>query len=88
MNRNELLDLYFLEARAKVVDLSAFLDRLHRAEGEADHRLPALQGALKHLDAADGHCAERVLLALSDPSTEPVPAAPSKPVCGAWAKSP
>ena len=35
MNRHQLLDLYYLEARAKLIELAAFLDRLDRAEGEA-----------------------------------------------------
>lgn len=34
MNRQQLLDLYYLEARAKLIDLAAFLDRLDRAPGE------------------------------------------------------
>jgi len=33
MNRQKLLDLYFLEARSKLIDLAAFFDRLDRAEG-------------------------------------------------------
>ena len=39
MNRRELLDLYYLEARAKLIDVAAFLDRLDRAEGSAGFSL-------------------------------------------------
>ena len=50
MNRKALLDLYFVEARARLIDLAAFLDRLERAEGEGDVRLAALTQALAQLD--------------------------------------
>ena len=34
MNRQQLLDLYFMDARSKLIDIAAFLDRLDRADGE------------------------------------------------------
>jgi hypothetical protein len=84
MNRQQLLDLYFMDARAKAIDLAAFLDRLDRAEGEADFRLAALTRALEELKRNDGRRAAHVLLSLSDPTTEPIPAATTKAACGAW----
>ena len=84
MNRQQLLDLYFLEARSRLVDLAAFLDRVDRAEGEADFRLAALTRALDQLHRDDAHRAEQVLLSLSDPTTGPIPAATTKAACGAW----
>jgi hypothetical protein len=84
MNRQQLLDLYFLDARAKVIDLAAFFDRLDHAEGEGDFRLTALVEALKQLQPHDGRRTERVLLSLSDPTAEPIPAATTKAACGAW----
>jgi len=84
MNRQKLLDLYFLEARSKLIDLAAFLDRLDRADGEADFRLSALTRALEELRRADSSRAERVLLSLSDPTVEPIAAATTKAACGAW----
>ncbi len=84
MNRQQLLDLYFLEARAKVIDLAAFLDRLERAQGEADFRLEALRRAMEELAKSGGSRAEQVLLKLSDPTLEPIPAATTKAACGAW----
>jgi hypothetical protein len=30
MTRQQVMDLYFLEARSKVIDLAAFLDRVER----------------------------------------------------------
>ncbi len=84
MNRQELLDLYYLEARAKLIDVAAFLDRLERAEGAPDFRLTAFTQALTQLDLAQGSRVERVLASLSDPTTEPIPAATTKAACGAW----
>jgi hypothetical protein len=31
MKREQVIDLYFMEARAKLIDLAAFLDRVDRA---------------------------------------------------------
>jgi hypothetical protein len=84
MNRKQLLDLYYLDARAKLIDLAAFLDRLDRAEGDSDFRYTAFTKALPELQSADGLRAERVLASLSDPTTEPIPAATTKAACGAW----
>lgn len=84
MNRQQLLDLYFLEARSKVIDLAAYLDRVERAPGEADFRQRALQQALAELQQTGPDRARRVLLSLSDPTTEPAPTAVAKGACGAW----
>ena len=85
MNRQQLLDLYFLDARAKLIDIAAFLDRLDCAQGEADFRLAAFNHALDQLRGTGGKRAEQVLLSLSDPTKEPVPKATTKGACGAWA---
>jgi hypothetical protein len=85
MKRQQLLDVYFLDARSKLIDLAAFLDRLDRADGEADFRLAALNRALQELGSTKASRAEQVLLSLSDPTNEPIPAATTKAACGAWA---
>ena len=84
MKRNQLLDLYFLEARAKLIDIAAFMDRVDRGEGDADFRYDAFRQALKELNRGDADRAKSVLLSLSDPSAEPIPAAPGKGAIGAW----
>lgn len=84
MTRQQILDLYFMENRAKLIDLAAFLDRVDRAEGEADFRLQALRDAMKELSNSKPDRARNVLLALSDPTEEPIPAATTKAACGAW----
>ena len=85
MNKQAVLDLYFAEARAKLIDLAAFLDRIDRADGEGDFRLAALRAGLREIasDVGGGH-APRVLTLLSDPTTEPLPAAATKSAAGAW----
>ena len=84
MNCQELLDLYYLEARAKLVDVAAFLDRLDRAGGVTDFRLAAFTQALAQLERGRESRVERVLASLSDPTSEPIPAATTKAACGAW----
>jgi hypothetical protein len=84
MTRQQALDLYFMEARAKLIDIAAFLDRVERSEGKADFRFQGFQQALKQLSSGKAQRAKSVLLALSDPTTEPIPAATTKAACGAW----
>jgi hypothetical protein len=84
MTRQQVLDLYFMDARSKLIDLAAFLDRLDRAEGDADFRLAGFRKAMQELGKNHPERAKGVLLALSDPTTEPIPAATTKAACGAW----
>ena len=82
-----MLDLYFLDARSKLIDLAAFLDRVNRASGQDDFRMKAFRDALKHLNAEQGERAKNVLLAFSDPTSEPIATATTKAACGAWPES-
>lgn len=84
MTRNETLDLYFMDARAKVLDIAAFLDRVQRGTGEADFRLGALREALGELSRETPDRAKAVLLSLSDPTVEPIAKSPGKGAVGAW----
>ncbi|MEO6742591.1 MAG: hypothetical protein ABIP20_20295 [Chthoniobacteraceae bacterium] len=84
MTRNELLDLYFMDARAKLIDLAAFLDRVDRGTGDADFRLAAFRTALKELEGGQPTRARDVLLSLSDPTSEPIEKSPGKGAVGAW----
>ncbi len=83
-----VLDTYFLEHRAKLIDIAAFLDRVERAppEGDApeDFRLAAFQQALAVLADGEGLRAKRVLDLFSDPTAAPLEKAPGKGACGAW----
>jgi len=84
MTRQQVLDLYFMDARFRLIELAAFLDRVDRAEGQADFRLEAFRNALRELEASKPERAKQVLLALSDPTTEPIAKAPGKGAVGAW----
>jgi len=55
-----------------------------RAEGEEDFRMKAFRQALAELGKGDRHAAKRVLLALSDPTGDPIPTATTKAASGAW----
>ncbi|HVY70947.1 MAG TPA: hypothetical protein VHH73_13525 [Verrucomicrobiae bacterium] len=84
MTRQQVLDLYFMDARCKLIEIAAFLDRVDRAGGEADFRLAAFQEAMRELAASEPERARKVLLAFSDPTTDPIEKAPGKGACGAW----
>jgi len=84
MTRQQVLDLYFMENRAKLIDLAAFLDRIERATGDADFRLDAFRAAALHLSDSGSERAKNVLLSLSDPTQEPIAKAPGKGAVGAW----
>jgi hypothetical protein len=84
MDRRQLLDLYFVDARARLIDIAAFLDRLERAQPTDDFRVEAFRRALAELDHPGADRARRVLLALSDPTPDPIPQAPGKGACGAY----
>lgn len=82
--KKELLDLQFIEARHKLLDLAAFLDRIDRHPGEADFRVEALKDALGILLSDRPDRARAVLEALSDPTQEPIPKAVIQGASGAW----
>jgi hypothetical protein len=61
---NAALDSHFLEARCKLLDLAAILDRIGRGSGassvSADPRLAKIRQALEILDDPSGGRAERI----------------------------
>jgi hypothetical protein len=84
MTRQQILDLYFLDARHKLIELAAFLDRVERANGKSDFRLKNFRAALDKLTGGKKSKAKNVLLAFSDPTTKPISKATSKGACGAF----
>ena len=84
MTRQQILDLYFLDARHKLVELAAFLDRVERAAGKDDFRLKTFRAALGELSGGKKQKAKRVLLVFSDPTTKPAAKAEGKGAYGAW----
>ncbi|HEV2330667.1 MAG TPA: hypothetical protein VGY56_17945 [Verrucomicrobiae bacterium] len=85
MIRQQVLDLYFLDARHKLIEVAAFLDRIERANGADDFRMSAFRTALGKLSTSGNQRAKDVLLAFSDHSTEPVAKAQGKGAVGAAA---
>ncbi len=84
MTRQQVLDLYFMDARCKLIEVAAFLDRVDRGTGEADFRLEAFRKAMAHLAVGETGRAEAVLRALSDSTQAPIEKAPGKGAVGAW----
>ena len=73
--RSRVIELYFMEHRAKLIDIAAFLDRLDRGDddtGGDDFRIAAFRRALSVLSDGQPHRARRVLDLFSDHSTEPL----------------
>jgi len=79
LTRVQVLDRYFLEHRAALLDLAAFLDRLDRARPDAyqgaTYRETAIQGAIDILSDGHGERAKRIQQILSDSSDEPAESA-------------
>jgi hypothetical protein len=84
LTRTEILDLDFIEARHKLIDIAAFLDRCARAEGRDDFRMKAFRNAMQEACKPELKAAERVLLIFSDPTPEPISAATTQGATGAW----
>jgi hypothetical protein len=84
MKRQEILDLDFVEARHKLIDIGAFLDRVARSEGDDDFRMDSFRRALAEACKQEPHAAKRILLTFSDPTREPIAAATTQGASGAW----
>ena len=84
MTRAQVVDAYFMEHRARLLDVAAFLDRVDRAgAGDDDFRMRAFREAVALLGDGAPDRARRVLELFSDPTIEPVAAAGMKGATGA-----
>ena len=84
--RSKIVDLYFMEHRAKLIDIAAFLDRYDRAEADTaddDFRIEAIRKAILILGDNKQNRAKRILELLSDHSSEPVTTAGMQGAFGA-----
>jgi hypothetical protein len=91
LSREGVIQRYFLEHRAKLIDLAAFLDRVDRAaqstgtQAAEDHRLQALHQAIGLLTDGKPERTRRILEVLSDPTRQPLVSAEGlPPVAGAY----
>ena len=75
-----------MDARFRLIELAAFMDRVERAEGEEDFRMEAFRAALKDLSKGKKDKAKQVLLAFSDHTTKPIAKAHGKGAVGACPK--
>lgn len=88
MKAIDVLELYFIENRSRVLDIAAFLDRIDRYEGaddaKADYRYQAFARIVKLLSEPMGNRTKAIQVALSDPTTEPLASAVGLKAWGAW----
>ena len=83
MSATPLVDLQFIDARSRLIDLAAFLDRMDRHGQADDYRIVELKRAILEVIKDKPGRARRVLESLSDHSVEPIPAATVQGAFGA-----
>ncbi len=79
-----LVDLGFMDARSKLIDIAAFLDRIDRSGQGSDFRVGALREAVRELGSAGPGRARRILEVFSDPTDEPIAEATVQGAVGAY----
>jgi hypothetical protein len=73
MPRAKVVEQYFMEHRAKLIDIAAFLDRVDRADAQGkddDFRMIAFRKTLQILNDDEPNRAARVLDLFSDHTTD------------------
>lgn len=88
MNASEVLDLYFIENRARLLDIASFLDRIDRHEGaeevKEDFRYKAFVNAVDILRNSAMDRTALIQQSFSDQSSEPLESAVGLKAFGAW----
>lgn len=83
----QIIDIYFIENRTKILDVAAFLDRLDRAadgNGKTDFRMRAFHMALQALCHESSERTLAIQMAFSDPTREPLKGLDQKSANGAY----
>ncbi|TVQ51232.1 MAG: hypothetical protein EA377_13045 [Phycisphaerales bacterium] len=86
--KSQVVDLYFMEHRAKLLDIAAFLDRYDRAPSDddaaagEDFRIAALRDALRILSEDGPERARRIQEHFSDMTEQPIEKAPMQGALG------
>lgn len=85
MTYAQVVEAYFMEHRAKLIDVAAFLDRLERAQQgpDCDFRIEALLSSIDILRDGLPQRAKRMLDHFSDHSSDPIDKAPMQGALGA-----
>lgn len=87
LTQQQLIDEYFMEVRARILDVAAFLDRMDRSverNAEDDFRMVAMRQALQALCASNPGRAYDIQMIFSDPTTEPLMQLDRKSAFGAF----
>lgn len=89
LTSGQILDMSFLENRARLLEIAAFLDRIGRAAdaeaGKADFRYRAfIEGVRLLLENPDVGRTAAIQLNFSDPTVEPIDDASGLKAHGAW----
>jgi hypothetical protein len=83
-----MLDTYFIENRARLLDIASFLDRIDRYAGSegarADFRYRSFLRALKTLLETESDRTKAIHMIFSDASAEPIDNAVGLKAFGAW----
>ncbi len=73
LSQRDLIEGFFMEHRAQIIDIAAYLDRLDRSvehDAENDFRFLAIRRAMHELGSDEPGRVERILMHLSDPVVE------------------
>jgi hypothetical protein len=73
MDRDQVVNTWFMEHRAKLIDIAAWLDRIDRATASSatpDFRDAAMRNAIAILSDGKPQRAKRILSLLSDHTTQ------------------
>lgn len=88
MRSKQVLDIYFLENRARLLEVAAFLDRLDRTDdpelARQDPRYRAFFAALRLLQGPSPHRTGDIQLLFSDPTDDPIQTAEGRSTIGVW----
>jgi hypothetical protein len=87
LTQQQLLAEYFMEIRAQLLDVAAFLDRMDRSidcNARDDFRVLAMRQALQHLYSSEPGRVIAIQMAFSDPTTEPLEQLDRKSALGAF----
>ncbi|MBV9258388.1 MAG: hypothetical protein JO215_10250 [Ktedonobacteraceae bacterium] len=87
LTQQQLIDEYFMETRARILDVAAFLDRMDRSvehNAADDFRIVAMRQALKALCAETSGRVYDIQMIFSDPTTEPLMELDRKSAFGAF----
>ena len=88
MSAKEALELYFLDNRARLLEIASFLDRIDRySDGQLakeDFRYKSFLKAIKIIVDSDKDRTKRIQQILSDPTAEPLDSVTDPKAYGAW----